>query len=96
MTFECKTFPNENAARAGIVAAEATWTRPVYVNVGGGRHVSHASLPPQRLSEPRELVNGRWAVVAYHPSMKGEQITPADIKGKDLPAQAQAAPKAGK
>ena len=94
MTIQCKTFPNENAARAGIVAAEATWTRPVYVNVGGGRHVSHAALPPQRLSEPRELVNGRWAVIADHPSMKGEQITPADIKDKDLPTQA--APKGGK
>ena len=96
MTIQCKTFPNENAARAGIVAAEATWTRPTYRDVGGGRHVLHASMPPQRLSEPRELVNGRWAVIADHPSMKGEQITPADIKDKDLPAQAQAAPKAGK
>lgn len=96
MSIECKTFPNENAARAGIIAAEATWRRPTYRDVGGGRHVLHASLPPQKLSEPRELVNGRWAVIADHPSMKGEQIAPAGIKDKDLPAQAQAAPKGGK
>lgn len=81
MTFQCKTFPNENAARAGINAAEATWTPPSYLDVGSGRHVLHSSLAPQRLSEPLELHNGRWAVVADHPSMKGEIITGPDIKG---------------
>ena len=93
---DCKTYATQAAARGGITVAEGTWTRPTYRDVGGGRHVLHASLPPQRLSEPRELVNGRWVVVADHPSMKGERIAEADIKDKDLPAQAQAAPKGGK
>lgn len=96
MSIECKTYATQGAARTGITNAEKSWTPPTYENVGGGRHVDHATLPPQRLSEPRELVNGRWAVVADHPSMKGERIAEADIKDKDLPAQAQAAPKGGK
>ena len=81
MTFQCKTFPNENAANGAINAAEATWVRPSYTDVGAGRHVPHASLPPQRLSEPVELVNARWAVVADHPGFKGEFIVGPDVKG---------------
>lgn len=41
MTFQCKTFPNENAANGAINAAEATWDPPVYVDVGVGRHAPH-------------------------------------------------------
>jgi hypothetical protein len=86
---EGKTFPNEAAARAAIIAAEATWTRPTYANVGGGVHVEHASLPPQRLAEPFVLNSNRWAVIADHPSMKGEMID-----DNDRPLPPQAAPQA--
>lgn len=51
--------------------------------------IDHATLPPQRLAEPVELVNGRWAVIADHPSMKGEIIALDDIKRPELPTQAQ-------
>lgn len=40
-----------------------------------------ACLPPQRMAAPKELLNGRWAVIADHPSMKGETISGADVKG---------------
>ena len=81
MTIQCKTFPNENAARAGITAAEATWDPPGYVDVGVGRHAPHSSLPPQRMAAPKELLNGRWAVIADHPSFKGEFIAGTGVKG---------------
>jgi hypothetical protein len=81
MTVEGKIFPNENAARAGITAAEATWTRPTYYNTGSGRHTDHASLPVQRLAEPLELDDNTWFVVADHPSMKGDHVPPERIRG---------------
>lgn len=86
---DCKTYATQAAARGGITVAEGTWTKPTYRNVGGGRHVDHATLPPQKLAEPVELVNGRWAVIADHPSMKGEIIALDDIKRPELPTHAQ-------
>lgn len=80
MSIECKTYATQGAARTGIANAEKSWTPPEYTNVGGGRHVAHEELPAQRLAEPIELVNGRWAVIAVHPSWKGEQINESDIK----------------
>lgn len=81
MTFECKTFPNENAAVDALNAAHVGWIAPTYADVGSGRHVLHSSLPPQVMSVPQEMINGRWAVVANHPSFKGEFIVGTDIKG---------------
>lgn len=95
MSIECKTYATQGAARTGITNAEKSWTPPTYENVGGGRHADHATLPPQKLSEPVQMVNGRWAVIADHHGMKGETITDADLK-RDPPPVIEAAPKGGK
>lgn len=75
---EGKTYATRTAATTAITTAELTWTRPIYQNVGGGRHVDHATLPPQKLAEPFELRSGRWAVIADHPDFRGEEIDDAD------------------
>lgn len=81
MTFECRTFPNENAANGALNAAHVGWVAPTYADAGGGRHALHSSLPPQVMSVPKEMFSGRWAVVANHPSFKGEFINGTDVKG---------------
>lgn len=90
-THDCKTFPNETSARNALNAA--AWTPPAYTNIGGGRHVPHASLPAQKLSEPVELTSGRWAVIADHPGFRGESVDPdKDFKrASQVPAGAQQA-----
>ncbi len=77
---EGKLFPNENAANGALNAAHVTWVPPVPVDVGSGRHVPHASLPPQRISEPTEMVDAKWLVYGNHPSFKGDFVNPSDIK----------------
>lgn len=76
----CKLFPNEQSARGALNAAEATWVRPTYINRGTGSYVNHSTLPVQRLSEPDELDDSTWIVVADHPSMKGDLVDPLKIK----------------
>ena len=78
---EGKIFPNVNAANGALNAAQNTWTPPSYVDVGGGRHRSHALLAPQVLSIALELDDATWFVIANHPGFKGDFITgPERIK----------------
>lgn len=77
MIAECRTYATQAAARGAITVATATWTPPVYVNVGPGPHVDHAKIGPPKLSEPLRLANGRWAVIANHPTFRGETIDSA-------------------
>jgi hypothetical protein len=88
MTREGRTFLTETLARTAITVAETTWARPPYVDVGGGRHVDHARLPPQRLADAFVLANGRWAVCCDHPSFKGELIDDADLPPVPVPTLA--------
>ena len=80
MTIEGKLFPNLTAANGALNAAHAGWTPPSYSDVGTGRHVSHASLAPQRISEPTEMVDAKWLIYGNHPSFKGDFVNPSDIK----------------
>ena len=77
---EGKLFPNENAANGALNAAHVGWVPPAYSDVGAGRHASHASLAPQRISEPSEMLDGKWLVYGNHPSFKGDFVNPSDIK----------------
>lgn len=84
--------PNLTSANAHIAAEEADWIPPPYVDVGGGVHVPHASLPPQRLIEPIELSAGGYFVPDVKDSVhandtparknarKADTIEPSEIK----------------
>jgi hypothetical protein len=79
MPIECKIFPNLPAANGALNAAVAGWTPPTQTNIGGGLHVAPASLPPQTLAAPEEMVDGRYAIWADHPGFKGEFVERADV-----------------
>jgi hypothetical protein len=80
MPIECKIFPNLNAANGALNAVLAAWVPPTQTNLGGGLHVLPANLPPQTLTAPEEMVDGRYAVWADHPGFKGEFVTRGDVK----------------
>lgn len=104
MSAECKTWPNRPSALGALNAVKATWVQPAIAwiacrEVARTRGLVRVATLVLAV-EPFELLNGRWAVVADHPSFKGESVDGAD---RVLPAVAQpeatvepAAPKGGK
>lgn len=80
MAIDCKIFPNINAANGALNAAHNAWTPPTQSAVGNGRHVAAQDLPAQRISEPEEMVDGRFCVWADHPSFKGDSLSRGQIK----------------
>lgn len=95
MKVRTKTFPNLNAARGALNAAKATWTPPLVVFVSCTKQAQLlAAIGTLELAtDAYELLNGRFAVIAEHPSFKDEEIDDTDIKRPpvDLSAQAQVA-----
>lgn len=57
-----KIYPNEASAVATLSADVTDWIPLPYEDVGGGIHADHATLPPQTLVTPLELVDGRFFV----------------------------------
>ena len=96
MTFECKTWPNKTSAMAVLNAVRATWVAPAITWVNCAQAVRTRLVGKLGAlafaGDPFELKNGRWAVVADHPGLKGEVITGADR----VQAAEPAAPKGGK
>jgi hypothetical protein len=77
----CKIFPNATAARNALNSARGRWTPPVYRNEGGRVFVAHATIgPPVLATDATELVDGRWAVIAFHEDFVGDVLTEAQIK----------------
>jgi hypothetical protein len=82
MSIICKTYPNFGQANAAINVAKSTWIPPTLRGKRGGKKSASlvALLGPLRLcSDPYELTNGRYAVIADHPTFTGETIEESQI-----------------
>lgn len=91
-----KSFNNRPQTQTAIDTCG--WVAPPYVNVGAGRHVSHATIGTPILAEPTKMRAAKhgpkWCALGTGvPSLEGEEIDPDDDveRGRDnLPPQAQA------
>ncbi len=82
MSIPTKTYTTRALARAAIATAKATWVAPPVTSVRPGPN--HARMlaaigPLQMTTDAYELTSGRFAVIADHPTFRGETIEESDL-----------------
>jgi hypothetical protein len=82
MSAICKTYASFGQANAAINVAKSTWVAPTVRAKRGGKKTAAliALAGPMKLcGDPYELTNGRYAVIADHPTFTGETIEESQI-----------------
>lgn len=78
-----RKFPSLGAANARINIEKQDWVPPIPVDIGGGVHVPHASLPAEDLTEAYELEDGTFFV----PDVEGAVFTNDTTERKEARRQ---------